>query len=186
MRKLLIVLLVPVVAVAAWFFLRRGDPWTVRVDAAEIEAGIARSFPIEKDLLLTRVELSDPRLILDPEAETLGLEVALAATGSGDRLYRGTATIRGQVAYRPGDGAFYLDRPVTRFDVEGLSGSRKEILDGVTTALAADYLAANPIYELREDRFRERMARIFLRDLEIERETIVFHLAERATERSQP
>jgi hypothetical protein len=131
-----------------------GVPRRVVLGEAELQAQLARRFPLQRSLLDTfELQLSDPRLRIDGAAGRLGTELALQAS---DR--RNGRTLQGRLAldyglrWEPSDGSIRLVQP--RIDSlqitpeSGMSPRRTEMLQRMGATLVERLLDDLVLYRV--------------------------------------
>ena len=135
-------------------------PRSIVLSEAELQAQLDKRFPLQRSLLDSfDLELSDPLLRLDPQANRLSTELRLRG---GDR--RSGRSLQGRLAldyglrYEPADGSIRLVQPRVqslRFDdAAGLSSRRAEGLQRMGIALAERLLDDLVLYRVPEARLQ--------------------------------
>ena len=142
--------------------------YTISLTAADIQQTLQRRLPISKSKLLVtatvralNVELmeSDNRILLRPE-----VDVSLV----GQSALRARAVVAGQLRYAPETGEFYFDKPaVTEVAIEGLPESLRVTAQEVIAKCAEGYLASAPVYRLKQGDFKQSLARLVLKSVQI-------------------
>jgi hypothetical protein len=133
-------------------------PRSMVISEAELQAQLARRFPLQRSLLETfDLELADPRLQLDAAAGRLATELTLR--GSDRRSGRG---LQGRLAldyglrWEPADGSVRLVQPRVRSlqfdDAPALSSRRAEMAQQMGVALAERLLDDLVLYRVPTER----------------------------------
>lgn len=143
----------------------------VTMTAPEIERELSKSFPVKSTISVLNIELSDPRVVLQPGSDRIGLKLTAAASVAVIRA-TGSVTVSGKLRYRPEDGQFFLDEPeVTSLALPGLPETQQPIvLETVNTAVRAT-LPTVPIHKLEEGG-----QRLFLRAMRVEDGQVIAEL----------
>ena len=147
---------------------RRGHPRGCRGGAARLyrhrpahhravagaPAGAGRApLPVDRRLLdAIDLTLDSPRVGLQPEANRIGVEVALRAQGGGPIQTRlsGSLLISESLRFEPSDNTIRLvDVQVERFVIDGLPASWQRQLDRIGKPLARGLLEDQVLYTLR-------------------------------------
>jgi hypothetical protein len=135
-----------------------GVPQSITLREAELQAQLAKRFPVQRSLLDTfDLELSDPQLRLDPAANRLATELTLRG---GDR--RSGRQLQGRLAldyglrYEPADGSVRLVQPrVERLQIDeasAISPRRAEMAQRMGVALAERLLDDLVLYRVPPER----------------------------------
>ena len=137
---------------------------TVKVSREEIQRRLDATFPVDQQVLLTRVVLEHPKVILTNGSDRIGvgLDVRVEIPIVGPRS--GSVTVSGGIDYRREQKAFFLRDPkLEQIQVEGLTAEQlglvKSPLESVTTAA----LTVFPIYEFKQRNVGEITAEHVLR-----------------------
>jgi hypothetical protein len=149
-RKIVVVCLVALVAVAGFLGLRRG--YVYEISQANIQSRLKSQFPVKQCLFVLCIELKEPFVRLS-EHETrivfgsnAHMDVALA-----NDQYDGEAGFSGRLKYVRDEGAFYLDDSKLEYlKVKGLSEKDKKNLDHLAALMIKEYLRTNPVYRFRD------------------------------------
>jgi hypothetical protein len=135
-----------------------GVPPSITLREAELQAQLARRFPVQRSLLDSfDLELSDPQLRLDPAANRLATELLLRG---GDR--RSGRQLQGRLAldyglrYEPADASVRLVQPrVERLQFDeapAMSSRRGEMAQRIGVALAERLLDDLVLYRVPPER----------------------------------
>ena len=150
------------VLLAAWLLAGCAGlvPRSIVLSEPDLQAQLARRFPLQRSLLDSfDLELSDPQLRLDPQANRLSTELTLRG---GDR--RSGRSLQGRLAldyglrYEPSDGSVRLVQPRVQSlqfdDAPGLSSRRGESVQRIGIALAERLLDDLVLYRVPEARLQ--------------------------------
>ena len=137
-----------------------GVPRRIVLGEAELQAQLARRFPLQRSLLDTfELQLSDPRLRIDGAAGRLATELALQASDRrSGRMLQGRLALDYGLRWEPSDGSIRLVQP--RIDSlqiapdSGLSPRRAELLQRMGATLVERLLDDLVLYRVPEPRLQ--------------------------------
>jgi hypothetical protein len=142
--------------------------YTISLTASDIQQTLQRKLPISKSKLLVtatvrtlEVEFMEVgnRLLLRPEVD---LSIV------GQSALRGRAVVAGQIRYAPETGEFFFGKPaVTDVVIEGLPDSLRAAAQEVIARCTEGYLVAAPVYRLQQTDFKQSLAKLVLRSVQI-------------------
>lgn len=144
----------------------------VALTAPEIERELSKSFPVQRELGgVLVVELSEPKVVLQPGSDRIGLKLNASAGLSMLRV-PGSVTVSGKLRYRQEDQQFFLDEPeVMSVQLAGLPEAQQPaLLDTINVALKA-VLPTVPIHKLEEGG-----SKMFLRAVRVEDGQVIAEL----------
>lgn len=122
----------------------------VVLGAEQVERELARSFPVKREASVLFTELSEPKVLLTPGTDTLGLRLR-ASVGVAVLRLEGQLTVRGRLRFEPADGQFFLDAPeVVAFEVPGLPAAEQPQLFAVVSELTRTFLPTVPLHRLEK------------------------------------
>jgi len=126
--------------------------YTVSLTAAEIEAVVRPHFPQRQEGVFGRVTLSDPKVILTPGSERLGLGLSVQADLPGSLVVHAHALVDGEVAYDARRREFHLREPrVVRFDAKGMEEPYTSMVAEAVTAIAQTRMPIIVLYRVPPD-----------------------------------
>ena len=139
-------------------------PRSIVLGEPELQAQLARRFPIERSLFDTfTLKLSDPLLSLDAAAGRLGTELTLQGSDlRNGRSLQGRLALDYGLRYEPADASIRLVQPrVQRLDfapAQGLSVGRAEMAQRMGVALAERLLDDLVLYRVPPQRLEQLRA----------------------------
>jgi Protein of unknown function (DUF1439) len=140
--------------------------YTISLTASDIQQTLQRKLPISKSKLLVTatVRALDVEFMEAGNRMLLRPEVDLSIVGQ--RALRGRAVVAGQIRYMPETGEFFFDKPtVAEVAIEGLPGSLRVAAQEVIARCAEGYLAAAPVYQLKQSDFKQSLAKLVLKSV---------------------
>ncbi len=159
-------------AMVAFALLSACSTMTIRIPRSELQADMARRFPVETDKHVVLLKASDPQIELfgDKAAVRLRLE----ATSHHSRL-TGTSRVEGRIEYVATEHAFYLRDPkVTELVLDAES---KPLLERACRSAVELLLRTHPVYRLDANRSaKEAKAIRHLRSVHVEDEHLVLEV----------
>jgi hypothetical protein len=141
-----------------------GVPRSITLGEAELQAQLARRFPMQRSLLDTfELQLSDPTLRLDAPARRLATELTLRGSDRrSGRSLQGRLALDYGLRFEPADASIRLVQPrieSLQFEPEpGLSPRRSEMAQRVGIALAERLLEDLVLYRVPPERLERLKA----------------------------
>jgi len=135
-----------------------GVPRSIRLSESELQAQLARRFPMQRSLLdMLDLKLSDPVVRLDAAANRLATELTLSGSERrSGRSLQGRLALDYGLRYEPADGSIRLVQPRVESlqfgDVPGLSPRRAEMAQRMGIALAERLLDDLVLYRISAER----------------------------------
>ena len=135
-----------------------GVPRSITLGEAELQAQLAKRFPMQRSLLDTfDLNLYEPRLRLDAQASRLATDVALRASDRrSGRSLQGRLALDYALRYEPSDASIRLVQPrIESLDFEaapGLSPRQAELLRRMGITLVERLLDDLVLYRVPADR----------------------------------
>lgn len=133
-------------------------PRSISIDEAELQALLARRFPMQRKLLDSfELQLSAPLVRLLPQDNRLATEFSVLGTDRrSGRSFEGRLALNYTLRYEPRDTSIRLSRPrVERFDIGTEPGGTGRLGAGaqrVAIALAEQWLDDMVVYRIKPER----------------------------------
>jgi hypothetical protein len=143
----------------------------VAMTGEQIERELSKSFPVTRSYSVLCVELSNPKIALQPGSDRIGLKL-IATAGVAIVKVNGSVTVSGKLRYEPDTSQFFLDAPVvTSLELPGLPETQQpQLLDTINVAVQA-VLPTVPIHKLEEG-----SKKMFLRAVRVEDGQVIAEL----------
>ncbi|MEW6430995.1 MAG: DUF1439 domain-containing protein [Myxococcota bacterium] len=143
----------------------------VTMTGDQIERELSKSFPVTRSYSVLSVELSEPRVVLQPGGDRIGLRLK-ATAGVAMLRATGSVTVSGKLRYQQEDSRFFLDEPeVAGLELPGLPETQQpQLLDTINVVVRA-VLPTVPIHKLEEGG-----AKLFLRAVRVEDGQVIAEL----------
>ena len=153
---------------AVFLAQRYGDNLFIELTEQELQTRLAARFPIQNcALIIVCIDITSPQLKLTEGSDRIALSADLSAT-LGQRRYPGTLAFSGKVRYVAADGNFFLDDiEIERFDLTGVPPKYTDVLRSTGPTVLRSVLATRPIYTLKGDTAKERLARAAVGDIRV-------------------
>ena len=98
----------------------------------------------------------------------MGIDVDLALFSGEKPISQGSVFISGQIDYRPLGGEFYLkDTHIDNLNLQGISKERVKQVELMLEIIARGLLSKIPIYRLKEENLKHRLAKSMLKSVKI-------------------
>ena len=147
---------------------------TIVIPRETLQNLMNKKFPIDGNLLIARLTLDTPNVYF--KDQRIGLKMNYSGNFLAEEI-KGYMDINGQIMYKQGKGAFFLtDLNIEKFEVNGRNFSNEEKIKTVVQNIANNCLAEYPVYQLNQKNFRQKIAKVFLKELTIKGETLVVRL----------
>lgn len=169
--KKTVVLLITVTACALlgfWVYRQVVRGVVLTIDQSRIQTRLEQNFPVEKQLLLLKIILSDPRTELRVGSNRIHVSVNVRVSLSTQKTAAGSAEISGAIAYSPESGEFYLkDAKVEKLVITTLSQTHTNQVAALVGQISGEMLNRHPIYKLDQSDWRQFLVRIFLKSVKV-------------------
>jgi len=134
----------------------------------ELQERIEVSFPLSQKNFLFNTTLSNPKIVLNKGVNRMGIDVDLALFSGEKPISQGSVFISGQIDYRPLGGEFYLkDTHIDNLNLQGISKERVKQVELMLEIIARGLLSKIPIYRLKEENLKHRLAKSMLKSVKI-------------------
>lgn len=143
----------------------------VTMTGEQIERELSKSFPVTRSYSVLSVELSNPKIVLQPGGDRIGLKLNATASVAIVR-FTGAVTVSGKLRYEQDSSQFFLDEPaVTSLVLPGLPETQQpQLLDTINVAVKA-VLPTVPIHQLEDG-----SKKMFLRAVRVEDGQVIAEL----------
>ncbi len=150
---------------------------TITISKSTLQEQINKKFPIDKNMIIARFTLDTPDVYFTNQ--NIGIKLKYKGIFLTEEI-NGYLDVNGRIAYNQGKGAFYLaDINIEKLEVNGLSFSDNNKVIDVIQNIADNCLDEFPVYQFDQKKFRQKIAKIFLKELTIKDEELVIKLGRR-------
>jgi hypothetical protein len=147
---------------------------TITIPRATIQELINKKFPIDRNLIIARLTLETPSVYF--KQQNIGVKMNYIGNFLTEEI-KGSFDVNGRIAYKQDKGAFYLtDINIEEFEVNGLDLANGDKIKNVMQNIANNCLEKYPVYKLNQDKFKQKIAKIFLEELTVKGETLIIKL----------
>lgn len=151
--------------------------YTLEIPEQEIQEKLAAKMPLEAKKLLAKVILSNPAVDLIKDSDRIGVAADFEARLPGIKG-KGRVNLIGDLSYSPNQGEFYLHKPeIAGLTVDKVPDRYDEDIRQVLQALAAKALEKHPVYKLKEDDVKQKLAKAMLQSVSVKNEKLVVVLS---------
>jgi hypothetical protein len=174
LRRFVALILLAVVAAGAFFYLRPRASKTFTFTREDLQQKASKKFPFGQSALIVKVTYSNPVVKLDDESDRIGIGLDAVVKVGDNKLVTGKVAGEWQVRYEASEGALYFDDPtISKFDVNGLSSSTREIVARAAQPLLQGYLRRVPVYKLKKGDLKQELAQSMLKSVTVKNGKLV-------------
>ena len=150
----------------------------IRFSRSQLQQELNARLPVTQGNDLFTVTLSDPFLTLLSDEQRLSIRTRIAVTTGFGYSGQGLVSVDGKLRYQRADHSFYVDEPrITGLQIDGLAPALQPQLQNLAQNLLAPALTGQPVYTLKETDMQEALARMMLKSLHIEPDSVVARLS---------
>lgn len=143
----------------------------IEIPRDEIQEMVDAKFPYDKNVILARLTLESPNIYF--VEKNVGMKLNYSGKFI-EKEINGTINFNGQIYYKPEKGAFYLNEfNIVEIIVDDANFSQKENLQKTVTQIIDNYLDDYPVYTLKPENFKQKLAKLFLKDVFVRNENLV-------------
>ena len=155
-----------------------GDGLRIVVTEDEVREKLEKKFPYEKRILkVVPVEFRNPKVDILSGKERLRVSVDAVVTVPFVDEYQAGVTFSGKIRYESESKEFFLDDVrVEKVESELLPKKYAEGVGMVASLVADQWLQRQAVYELKDEKAKEKAARYLLKKVEAKDEKLVIWL----------
>ena len=140
----------------------------------ELQKRVEKEFPLKRKKSLLKVEFSDPAVLLEEGSSRIGIRLSIRCRLAGLTSFSGVMEADGQIEYRPETGRFAIaNGRLTNVDLNDVPKKYEETIEAVAAAVATTHLSTFTVYELKQDDFKQSLARLVLKSVSVEDGAVV-------------
>ena len=144
----------------------------VKVSRDKIQNLLEKKFPIEKDAVIAKLTLQSPKVFFHG-GNQIGIRLQYDAGILGKHAV-GEVAFHGPPVYKPEEGAFYLSGlTIDEFTINEDSLSHKDKLWGRVSSVLDKVIPHVPLYHLRQQDFKHKLAKLLLKKVRVEGEELI-------------
>lgn len=132
-------------------------PRDVSIPLARLQAGVDKRFPLKnKAMELFDIQLSNPRLSLQPGTERVGLQLdASVAPPFIKQSWRGNVALSGRLSIDVARGAVFINDPrLDQVAIDGVDDARQQQFGKIANVLLNKAILDIPVYNFRLEDLR--------------------------------
>ena len=168
-----LVLLIGVGAGAYYYLVPRATK-TFTFTREELQQKANKKFPFDQTALMVKVTYSNPVVKLDDDSDRIGFGFDAAVKLGDNKLVTGKVAGEWQVRYEPSEGTLYFDDPsITKFDINGLPSSTRELVARAAQPLLQGYLKHVPVYKLKKGDLKQDLTQSMLRSVTVQKGKLI-------------
>ena len=134
----------------------------------DLQSRLTRKFPRQEKHQLMAVTFSNPEVVLEPGADTMGIRLDLNMTPRLGKRRRGWVLAQGGIEYRPERGEFFIVNPrVRELEIDDLKKKYQQVVRSIADRIVEEYLSEVPVYRLNQKEFKQKVAKLVLKSVEI-------------------
>ena len=143
--------------------------WEIAFTAEELQARIAREFPLMHQGKVARITLRNPQVSLRPDSERIGLRADLEISSLIVSDLHGAISFDAGVYYTADKGEFSLvDSRVGDLDLDGVSDQHRDLARQLADQVFGSYLDQLVVYRLDPNDFGESLTKSVLKEIAVE------------------
>jgi hypothetical protein len=137
--------------------------------AEELQQKIAKQFPIERKDQFAKLQLANPQVLLQQGDERIGMRMDLVIEPPFiKKQCAGEVEFDAEVEYKPARGEFFLvDARVRHFNLIDVPKKYQTLAQGLVNQVLKRYLDELPVYTLDGDNFKESLAKLVLKKVQV-------------------
>lgn len=157
--------------------------YTAEFTSADIQARVDAMKPIKVQKAFFSMEMQEPKVALIAQSNEIAVSSSILIEStllkstqdpSKHLLLPARASIQAGLRYEPSEGAFYLlDPKVTALEIDKVPESMKPKARELAQALATQFFAKRPVFVLREDQIKQRLAKSVLQSVRVQGDKII-------------
>ena len=156
----------------------KSRPLEVEIDRAELQARVAKNFPLTLQHLIGELTLTDPNVLLTEGSDRLGVDMNAELRVGLLPPAKAALTVSGRPRYDSASKAFFLDEPkLDRLEITGLAPEQSASLKAAVETVAVPALERIPVYELAERDLKESAAARVLSAVSVKNGKLVAELS---------
>jgi hypothetical protein len=156
-----------------------GDPTvTVTMTAAELQREISARLPRTRAGRLVSATVQSAEVVLTDGSDRVGVRAATTLQLPGGHSLAGAVQLDGKLRYVAGAGEFWLDEVrVVDLGIAAIPTALRPVAEELVGSIARNYLARTPVYRLKQESFKQSLAKLVLRQVVVRDGTLAVTLA---------
>ena len=134
----------------------------------DLQAKLTKKFPRKEKHPLMAVTFSNPEILLEPGAEAMSMRLDIKMAPRMGKQRKGRVVAQGGIEYRPQQGEFIIVNPrVLAIEFDHLKGKYQKSVQSAADRLVEQYLSEVAVYRLDQKDFKQKMAKLVLKSVDI-------------------
>ena len=151
--------------------------YTLEVAEQEVQQRVAEKMPLEKRWLAFKIILSNPHVDLIKNTQLIGLRLDVEVSGPGHLQGNGQALLSGELVYAAELAEFHLlDPKIDNLHIGNVSADTRTTIQVIAQTALSKALSELPIYRLRDDALKQKLAKAVLASVELKNQRFLLHL----------
>lgn len=147
---------------------------TLKFTEAELQEKVSAMMPLEKKKGFITIVISDPVVKLLKDSNRIGIKTNMAASIPGLINGTGMAEITGSLSYNKDKGTFHmLDPVITAMHIDKVPEKFQPKIKDMAQKSLSNTMATRPIYQLRDDDMKHKLAKATLKSVAVKEEKLV-------------
>ena len=141
---------------------------TITMTAADLQREVARKLPLTRTGRLVTVTVQAAEVVLAEGSDRIGVRATSTVQLPLVRPLSGTVQLDGKLRYVPEQGELWLDDVrVVDLGVAAIPASLKPTVEELVGGIARGVLGHTPVYRLKQESFKQSLAKLVLRDVSV-------------------
>ncbi len=169
MKKIFLIALVLLFAVAAYLFLAKPQ-FEISIKKEQIQSLIEKEFPYEKtNLLFVKTVLSNPQIHLEKGNDHIGFSCDISVFLSGVEKLKSEVYAETKIVYdAESQTVSFSDTRLRKLRIQGLPPEAGKVVRETVGKVIPELLDSRPIYRLNSEKTEERIAGALLKNIKVE------------------
>ena len=134
----------------------------------DLQSKLTKKFPRKEKHPLMSVTFSNPEILLEPGAHVMGIQLDVKMAPRLGKQLMGRVLAEGEIEYRPQHGEFFIVNPKLRkIEFENLKEKYEKDVRSISDRIVEQYLSEVPVYRLDQRDFKQKVAKLVLKSVEI-------------------
>lgn len=152
--------------------------YTLKVSAEELQKKVSEMMPLEKKKFFVTIILSDPEVKLAEGSDRISIFSHIEVVAPGGIKGSGRAEMSGSLSYDSDKSEFfYSDPTVVSMQVDNIPESYLPKIKDIAQTIASNMLAKYPIYKLKDDNIKHKLAKSVLEAVSVKDKQLVVVLS---------
>jgi len=152
--------------------------YTLEISEEELQEKISKMMPMEKKKYFVTVILSNPDVDLADGKNEVGIFSHVKVIAPGGIQGAGKVNITGSLRYDADKGAFFFNHPeIVSLEIDDVPEKYIPNIKSIAQSVTAKVLAARPVYKLKDDNLKQKLAKSALKSIKVENSKLLVELS---------